>query len=411
MDGIIEIVAPARAADRGRARRRAPLLAVALSAALVAAGCGDSSSDGARPLDDTLRLDQIQVLGTHNSYHIEPQEPLFSLLVAFSEPLAQSFEYTHVPLAEQFSSQGIRQIELDVFADPQGGLYADRAGQRAATGDGASGVPALDEPGFKVLHVQDVDFGTTCFTFVECLENVRAWSAANPGHVPILILVEAKDDEIPDPGLGFVTPLPIGAAEFDALDAEIRSVFGPEHLVTPDDVRGDHATLEEAVLEDGWPTLGEVRGRVLFALDNGGAKRDAYIAGHPSLRGRVLFTSSMPGEPEAAFVKLNDPIGDGALIRDLVSRGFLVRTRADADTAQARTGDVTMREAALASGAQYVSTDYPVPDPDFGTGYFVSIPGGTPARCNPVSAPRECMPRDIENPAALGGSRVATGGL
>ena len=384
-----------------RVTRTLPVLA---TAALLLSGCGDSSSSGgAYPRDGELRLNQMQVLGSHNSYHIQPKPALFSLLLAFSEPLAKSFEYTHLPLEEQFATQGIRQIELDVFADPNGGLYANRAGQRAATGDGASGVPALDEPGLKVMHVQDIDFETTCFTLVECLTDVRRWSDANPGHAPLMILIEAKDEAIPDPvNLGFVTPLPIDAAQLDELDVEIRSVFPPGKLITPDDVRGDRDTLEQAVLEDGWPTLAESRGKVLFALDNGGDKKATYTAGHPSLRGRVLFTSAEPGEDEAAFVKLNDPIADGARIRELVSQGFIIRTRADADTLEARSGDTTMRDAAIASGAQFVSTDYPVPNPDFGTGYFVAIPGGTPARCNPVSAPADCTSLDIENPAALG---------
>ena len=82
-------------------------------------------------------------------------------------------------------------------------------------------------------------------------------------------------------------------------------------------------------------------------------------------------------------MKLNDPIGDGALIRDLVARGYIIRTRADADTAQARTGDTTMRDAALASGAQFVSTDYPVPNPAFGTGYFVDLPAKAPPAATP----------------------------
>ncbi|HEY8518138.1 MAG TPA: phosphatidylinositol-specific phospholipase C1-like protein [Candidatus Binatia bacterium] len=384
-----------------RSRRLLRVLA-ALASAVAVSACGDaSSSSRAYPRDDVLRLNHMQVLGSHNSYHIEPKPALFSLLRAFLGDFADGFEYTHAPLPEQFSNQGIRQIELDVFADPEGGLYAERAGQRVATGDGASGVPELDEPGFKVLHVQDIDFETTCFTFVQCLEQVRAWSDAHPGHTPIFILVEAKDDEIPDPGLGFVVPLPIGAPELDALDAEIRSVFSPDRLITPDDVRGEHETLEAAILADGWPTLGEARGKVFFGLDNGGATKEAYIAGHPSLRGRVMFTSSLPGEPEAGFVKLNDPIADFDLIQDLVARGFIVRTRADADTNQARSGDTTKRDAALASGAHFVSTDYPVPDPRFGTGYQVQIPGGTPARCNPISAPLECTSLDIENPAAL----------
>ena len=37
-----------------------------------------------------------------------------------------------------------------------------------------------------------------------------------------------------------------------------------------------------------------------------------------------------------------------------------------------------------------MSTDYEVPDPRFGP-YVVRIPGGTPARCNPVTAPPSCQ--------------------
>jgi hypothetical protein len=114
------------------------------------------------------------------------------------------------------------------------------------------------------------------------------------------------------------------------------------------------------------------------------------------LEGRVLFTNSRPGSADAAFVEQNDPLG--AAIPSLVEAGYIVRTRADADTLQARSGDTTDRDAALASGAQYVSTDYPVPDPAFGTGYFVEIPGGFPGRCNPVSAPAGCRSRALERP-------------
>ena len=46
-----------------------------------------------------------------------------------------------------------------------------------------------------------------------------------------------------------------------------------------------------------------------------------------------------------------------ALVRD----GYIVRTRADADTFEARTNSTERRDRALGSGAQYVSTDYPEP--------------------------------------------------
>jgi hypothetical protein len=304
------------------------------------------------------------------------------------DPAAIAWQYTHPPLAFQFQAQGIRQIELDVFADPDGGLYATRIALALIGQDHVSGEPELDEPGFKVLHVQHADFDTTCLTLVSCLGQVKAWSDANPTHLPIMILIEAKDEPFFVPILP--RPIPIDAALFHDLDAEIRSVFPDERMILPDHVRGGSATLEEAVLTNGWPTLAQARGKVLFALDNGGSKRDQYRDGADSLEGRVLFTNSFPGQPDAAFVKLNDPLGDATLIPELVQEGYIVRTRADADTEQARSGDTSMRDAALISGAQYVSTDYADPDPRFGTGYTVELPGGAVARCNPVNGPAFC---------------------
>jgi hypothetical protein len=383
---------------------RAGLAALACLPVTLLAACGDDgdgadgdgSASEAPSADEQLRLNDVQVLGSHNSYHVIQPPEVMELLRLFSAELADSLEYSHVPLDEQFTDQGIRQIELDVFADREGGLYAEPAGPRLAQIPFEAD-PAMLEPGFKVLHVQDIDHLSTCPTFVACLEEVREWSEANPDHLPIMILVEVKQDTIPDPvGAGFVVPETIGAADLDALDEEIRSVFDDGDVITPDEVRGDRPTLEEAVLSDGWPTLAESRGRVLFALDNGGEVRDLYVDGHPSLEGRMMFTSSDRGTPEAAFLKLNDPIADAEAIRAAVEAGYVVRTRADADTAQARTGDDAMLDAALASGAQWISTDYPVDDPRFPAEYVAEMPGGGTMRCNPVRTPAGCRDDILE---------------
>ena len=74
--------------------------------------------------------------------------------------------------------------------------------------------------------------------------------------------------------------------------------------------------------------------------------------------------------------------------------GYLVRTRTDADTVEARSGDTTRREAAFASGAQLVSTDYEVEDPRW-PGFVTDLPGDGAARCNPVSAPDDCDDADL----------------
>jgi hypothetical protein len=367
-------------------------------------GAVASSIDGcAYPRDDELRLNHIQVVASHNSYHIAPLEPLRAELERRPPAILAVWDYTNPPLDEQFETRGVRAVEIDVFADPEGGKYADRGSIGALTGNPASGIPELDLPGLKVLHIQDIDFESTCWLFVDCLSTIKQWSDDHPGHAPIMIQIEAKDDELQIPGLGFefVVPIPIGDAELDTIDAEIRSVFPIEQIITPDEVRGDRETLEEAILTDGWPTLAESRGRVLFTLDNGGGVKATYIAGHPSLRGRIMFTDSSPGEPEAAFVKLNDPVADAERIEDYVAQGFVVRTRADSDTQEGRTGDTTRRDIAIASGAQWVSTDFTVPDERFGTGYFVEMPDGMPARCNPISAPEACEALDIEDPDEL----------
>jgi hypothetical protein len=306
---------------------------------------------------------------------------------------AQGFEYTHRPLADELDA-GVRQIELDVFVDdPAGGRYAhprvvDLLG--VAPPD-----PALAGPGLKVLHVQEIDFRTTCPTFVACLTQVRDWSDAHPAHLPVTIQVEAKDGTIPDPGLGFVEPLPWTGPGFAALEAEIDAVFPAERVLTPAEVRGRHATLADAVRAGRWPRLDQVRGQVLFVLDDHGAKREAYRAQVPDLADRRVFVDVPETDPDAAMMVVNDPLSQGDRIRDLVAAGFIVRTRADADTVQARTGDTAMRDAAFASGAQFVSTDYVFPDEVFGTGYVADLPGDGAARCNPVSAPRRCQRADL----------------
>ncbi len=79
----------------------------------------------------------------------------------------------------------------------------------------------------------------------------------------------------------------------------------------------------------------------------------------------------------AAFHTMNDPVAQGDVIAEAVSRGHLVRIRADANPAEADPPDYTRAEAALASGAQFVSTDFPYPGDE--TSYGVVIPGGAPS--------------------------------
>ncbi len=378
-------------------RPRMSIMAFCVALACVSA-CSSDSSKTSTPttpsttstpehrLDDSLRLDQVQVLASHNSYHGRPYAKVLAGLRKAVPGIAPTLDYAHGPLPGQFDL-GVREIELDVWDDPDGGKYA-KPSFPAGVGVDIPDQPEMREPGYKVIHQADVDTNSTCLTFVDCLKLVKTWSDAHPGHVPIGIQIEMKDDTITEP-------------MFRRLEGEITSVFARDDYFTPDDVRGQSATLGEAVKDHGWPTLRAVRGKVYFLLDNGGDVRTTYLRGHPSLEGRLIFTPSSPGEPDAAFAKLNDPVGDAADIKRALAANMMIRTRADADTVQARANDHRSADAALASGAQIVSTDYEQPDPKLHNGYTVKIPGGTPGRCNPVTAPPGCLPTDVEDPTKL----------
>lgn len=370
---------------------------VVLLAPVVAAALFPSrpflSSPARAQNGEPLRLHHIQVLGSHNSYKEALSPSLFELYAKERPETVRGLDYHHVSLTRQLEL-GLRKLELDVFHDPQGGRYAQPGGLRWVAEAGLPPGPPYDPrgemkaPGFKVLHVQDLDFRSSCLTLRSCLDELRAWSQAHPRHLPVVVTLNAKDGVIPRPG--FVEPLPFDAAAFDALDRALVQGLGRKRLLLPDDVRGEADSLEEVILERGWPLLEETRGRFLFVLDEGGEKLATYIAGHPALRGRTLFVNAPEGTPEAAFRIVNDPIRRGEDIRRLVARGYLVRTRADADTREARSGNTERRDAAFASGAHFISTDYYLENPKLATGYRVRLPGGGVARCNPVTTSKAC---------------------
>ena len=346
--------------------------------------------------DAAVRINQIQVIGSHNSYHAGLSPGVKAVLTQKNPKAARSLEYSHPALTTQLNN-GVRQLELDIFSDKQGGRFSHLAADAMISQAGLPPDPPydpgheMDKPGFKVMHVAGIDQRSNCALLTACLREVQAWSKAHPQHVPLFLLIEAKQEKAVVPGAA--DGVAYTSEIFDDLDAEIRSVFSREELITPDDVRGGFPTLPEALAQGGWPTLEVARGKVVFLLDNR-ALTPVYSLGHPALRGRVLFTNSAADTPESAFTEQND--GTEAEIVAAVKQGMLVRTRTDEGTEAARTNDTARRELALRSGAQLVSTDYPAGEKSQWSEYIVTLPGGVAARCNPVNAPKACVSGSLE---------------
>jgi Phosphoinositide phospholipase C, Ca2+-dependent len=366
----------------------APCDLAAANAAGAGAGCATAWFDA------NLRINEIQTVGTQSSAKQLPDAGMLSLIrSADSSDDADALDFAEPPLAVQLDA-GARSLGFDVAYDPKGGLFKSPAG--ASMGDelladdyGA----AMSAPGFKVIHVLDVDYHASCLTLTACLTEVAQWSRAHPKHVPIAIFLRANDTRTPMPGAAH--PIPFDAAAFDALDAEIGSVFKPEELIIPDRVQGKYPSLKDAVAAHAWPKLGEARGKMLFVLDDDAKTTALYQGARRGLEGRAMFIATDEQSPVAAFVTIDDPARNGPRITQDVKAGLMVHTLADANTAEARKNDTNRRGWAFASGAQIISTDFLLADSRIGD-YAVHLPKGQRADCDVQLAPERCAGLGVE---------------
>jgi Phosphoinositide phospholipase C, Ca2+-dependent len=354
---------------------RPVLIALAWLPAAIAGATGLAS--------DGLRINELQYIGTHNSYHAGLGAGEARVLKARAPEFFATLDYSHPTLTRQLND-GVRQIELDVYADARGGRYAHPVIEKWVAKAGLPADPpfadpaVMQTPGFKVMHIQDLDQRSTCQPLVACLLEVRRWSRAHPRHLPLFILLETKDAPL-RAEFASVIPEPFDTRTLENLEAELESVISRQEYIDPDDVRGGYPTLNAAIRAGGWPTVEAARGKIIFLLDQRSVG-PAYLRGHESLRGRLMFTNGSPGAPDAAFIERND--GPAEEITQLVKAGYLIRTRTDADLKEPRARDTTRRDALMASGAQILSTDFPRNEPA-STGFAVSFPCGQMARDNP----------------------------
>ena len=308
----------------------------------------DSTTDSTTADPPLLTLEHAQFKGTHNSYH---QKPLI--------PFDPSHNYSHVPLAEQLADQGVRAFELDVHE----GLN-----------------------GFEVYHITVIDAVTSCDTLPGCLGAIEMWSVTHPQHLPVVVWIELKDS---------TGGTPIDAADLDTLDDTIRGVFAEPHLFTPDDLKGDHASVRDA-LADGWPALDSMRGQVLVVLLNVDDPRaGAYTAGFTHLDGRAMFVRATPEQfdmPWTAIAKLG--ADDDAAIAAAHAAHMLIATNT---CGAGEADDVCFASlaAAEAAGIHMLKDDFPA-EVD-GKAYWLDLQDGTPARCNPVTAPPGCTSLALED--------------
>jgi len=337
----------------------------------------------------SLRLDQVQYIQTHNSYHLAPDSTMVLYLLSSGyrdgpdwsgKRLARATAYSNLPLETQLEL-GIRAFELDVYDDPQGGRFGEPAIFRALAErrlpPAAPWDPegAMKRPGFKTIHKEHYDPRSTCPVFKDCLREIAQWSARHPDHVPIFVMIETKDgvSDAACPGLC--------ADGWTRLAGEITAIIPRDAILRPADIGS------------GWPTIDAARGKILFFLLDEDDAAESYRKAATVTGLSLLFTGERPTKKEALpthrgrWAILPKP-GD-ARIADATRAGMLSYTRADSNTEEARTADYSRRDRAFASGASIISTDFPIPDRRY-SNYAVRFSGGAYVRCNPISAKELC---------------------
>ena len=223
-------------------------------------------------------------------------------------------------------------------------------------------------------------------------------SRANPWHVPIFVLIEAKQDYQPVTYTNPETwrgPIPFDGPALVALERELEMIVGRRNILRPIDVQGEARTLREAVTTGGWPALEAARGKFVFLLyearhNETGKPRSAaslYLAMQSAPADRLMFILARNIESDyAAFVNLTADGPACKQIQTATGLGFIVRRRTDVRTTEARNGQVARRDAAINCGAQLPVTDFLSPAPALGSAYSASLPNGNRPRCRPESA-------------------------
>lgn len=232
------------------------------------------------PLD--TRYNQVRQKASHNSY--ERDEGLDDQIVYWR----------------------LRALELDLH-----------------NGKSCSGRPGLPRDWYVYHFCGPGGTGTTVDKLSAALDELVGIRSAIPQHEVMTVFLDLKDDWNSDH-----SP--------NDLDALLVAKMGRGRLWTPADLVGTSGlSLQRAIQQNGWPTLGSLRGRWIFVLTGGdvksaGAVLNKYVDEGRRAASRIAFVA--PGIGSASdigardyVVYFNHDASEGNLARAVFDSGFVTR--------------------------------------------------------------------------------------
>ncbi len=281
---------------------------------------------------EDVKLNEMAVMGTHNSYQLLgtlPKQGLMKTLQIISFGLVENKAVFEMDTFTEQLEQGIRNLEIDIeTVDDEGDVS------------------------FIVTHKAIIDNVSSAYNLAKGLEEIAMWSDNNPGHLPVYLLIEPKDDV---PSINNMKNFSLEYAL--ELDKVLRQVLG-DMLLTPQQVMGDYESFEEMRKADGWPTLKESAGKIIVLLHTCDVTQE-YIDTDTSIKTQAMFPMLLFGDidkPYASFILDNDPVIASENNKKTVDENnLMVRTRADdyPDFSDERD------KSADNCGSHIITTDYP----------------------------------------------------
>lgn len=284
-------------------------------------------------LDAGLKFNELRYTATHNSYQTESVDVLKQIYgklsdLTFGLVPENMAKFASPTLTDQLNS-GIYSFEIDIEV-------FDRDGDIS----------------FTCMHSPCLEMTTSCYDFALAMKEIAMWSDNNPGHLPITVIIEPKEIFLP---LEDMKVLNLDYAK--ELDKTLKEALGGR-LFTPADMLRDYESFGVMRRADDWCKVSDMLGKVLILFHECNTT-EGYIELDPTLRAQAMFPMLRAKDIDrdcASFLLINKPESEFDDIQEALDNKFIVRTRADEFTKVSE----KRREKAFESGAQIISTDYPV---------------------------------------------------
>ncbi len=292
-----------------------------------------ASFDLEKAIEDGVKLNEIAILGTHNSYQrLATAETRFAMniidAITFKKAGLDTFDFEMDTLTEQLE-MGVRNVEIDIET-----LDKD------------------EKIEFKVTHNSLIDNASSAYDFTKALQEIKMWSDNNPNHIPVIIIVEPKSFVIEINGMK-----KFSLEYAQELDKIVSDTLG-DSLLTPKDMLRDYASFKEMRENDDWISLKEAQGKILVLLHDCDVT-ESYIALDETIKTQNMFPMLRyddRNESYTSFILENDAWrASERKIENIDESNLIVRTRADVYPEYSDERYEVIEDC----GSQIITTDFP----------------------------------------------------